>query len=147
MRRIVLFYIEKNKKLLRFFISGSSATSVDIFLLFFLTEFIGLWYLYSSIFSFAGSFFVSFFLQKYWTFEDKRESLKTKQMLMYFIVAGFNLMINSLGIVFLVEYFEIYYLLAQLIMISLLGIASFLIYNLIIFKKAIIENQEDENNS
>ncbi len=142
MRRIILFCIEENKKLLRFLISGTSATSVDIFLLFYLTEFIGLWYLYSSLFSFTASFFVSFFMQKYWTFEDNRQSLKTKQMLMYFLVAGSNLMINSLGIVFLVEFFAVYYLLAQLIMISVLGIASFLIYNLVIFKKAIIKTKK-----
>lgn len=146
MKKIVLFYIEKNKKILRFVLSGASATTVDIFLLFFLTEIIGLWYIHSAVFAFGVSFFVSFYLQKYWTFEDSREHLKTKQMLMHFGVASTNLMLNTFGLFFLVHFMKIYYLLAQLIVVGFLGVGSFLVYNIFIFKKSIIETR-NENNS
>ncbi len=146
MKKIVLFYIEKNKKILRFVLSGASATTVDIFLLFFLTEIIGLWYIHSAVFAFGVSFFVSFYLQKYWTFEDNREHLKTKQMLMHFGVASTNLMLNTFGLFFLVHFVKIYYLLAQLIVVGFLGVGSFLVYNIFIFKKSIIETR-NENNS
>ena len=109
MKKIILFYIEKNKKIFRFIVSGASATAVDLFLLFFLTEIIGLWYIHSAVLAFGVSFFVSFYLQKYWTFEDSREHLKTKQMLMHFGVASMNLTLNTFGLFFLVYFLHIYY--------------------------------------
>ncbi|MDA3839731.1 MAG: GtrA family protein [Patescibacteria group bacterium] len=148
MRRILLFYIEKNKKIFRFVVAGGSATAVDIFLLFFLTEIIGLWYIHSAVLAFAASFFVSFYLQKYWTFEDNRENMKTKQMLMHFMVASTNLTLNTFGIFYLVHFMHIYYLLAQLMVVGFLGVGSFLMYNIVIFKKTLIESKilVDENN-
>ena len=142
MRRIILFYIEKNKKIFRFIISGASATAVDLFLLFFLTEIAGFWYIHSAVFAFGVSFFVSFYLQKYWTFEDNRKHLKTKQMLMHFMVASINLTINTFSLFFLVHFMQIYYLLAQLIVVGVLGIGSFLMYNIVIFKKTLKESKE-----
>ena len=137
MKKITLFYIEKNKKILKFLLSGSSATAVDIFLLFYLTEIVGMWYLYSAVFSFGVSFFVSFYMQKYWTFEDKREHVKTKQLVMYFLVAGTNLSLNTAILYYLVDYLGIYYLLAQLMAVGFLGIGSFLMYNIVIFKQSL----------
>ena len=149
MKKIILFYIEKNKKIFRFLISGASATAVDLFLLFFLTEIIGLWYIHSAVFAFGVSFFVSFYLQKYWTFEDNREHLKTKQMVMHFMVASTNLTLNTFGLFFLVDFIHIHYLVAQLMVVGILGIGSFLMYNIVIFKKTLKESRElkDENNS
>jgi len=137
MGRTILFYIEKNKKILRFFVSGSAATSVDLFLLFFFTEIVGFWYIYSAILAFGSSFFVSFYMQKYWTFEDEREDIKVKQMVFYFLVASYNLVLNTTLLFFFVSFFSIHYLLSQLIAVCLMGFGSFLFYNLIIFKKSL----------
>jgi len=145
MKKIVLFYIERNKKIVRFVISGASATAIDLFLLFFLTDIVKLWYIHSAVFAFGTSFFLSFYLQKYWTFEDKREHLKTKQMLMYFLVASSNLLLNTFGLFLLVHFFHFYYLLAQLLVVGVLGIGSFLVYNILIFKKSLIGIKNEDN--
>ncbi|PLX21284.1 hypothetical protein C0584_03095 [Candidatus Parcubacteria bacterium] len=139
MKEVLLLYIEKNKKIVRFVLSGSSATTVDLFLLFFLTDIFGFWYLHSALFALSISFFVSFYLQKYWTFEDERMSVKTRQMLLHFLVACMNLTLNTLGLFLLVDLVRVHYLVAQLIVVSILGMGSFLIYNIIIFKKSINE--------
>lgn len=149
MRRILLLYIEKNKKIFRFIISGASATAVDIFLLFYLTEIVGLWYIHSAVLAFGASFFVSFYLQKYWTFEDNRKHVRTRQMLMHFLVASTNLSLNTFGLFFLVHFLHVHYLLAQLLVVGVLGIGSFLMYNIVIFKKTLKESKVivNEDNS
>ena len=57
-------------RIVRFLISGSSAAGINLGTLFVLTHFFDVWYLLSSVVAFSVSFFVSFTLQKFWTFND-----------------------------------------------------------------------------
>ncbi|MFH1427381.1 MAG: GtrA family protein, partial [Patescibacteria group bacterium] len=59
----------------------------------------------------------------------------SQQMSLYFFVGVVNLGVNTLGMYILVDYFNIYYILAQVIMGGLIAISSFIIYRFFIFKK------------
>jgi len=119
----------------KFIISGSTATLVNFAILYSLTEFAGLWYLFSSVIAFVLAVMVSFFLQKFWTFSDDDKSQIKKQMAMYYIVTTVNLGLNTAGMFVLVERFGIWYIFAQAIMTIAISVEGFFAYKLLIFKK------------
>ncbi len=125
--------IYKKKIYLKYIISGGTAAGVDLVLLYALTDIFGLWYLLSAILAFIAAFFISFYLQKFWTFSDNSREKILKQMILYFMVGLINLCINTLGMYILVDKLEVMYVLAQIIMGALIAISSFLIYKFIIF--------------
>ena len=78
----ILKEIYKKKQLVKYVIGGGTAATVDIFLLYVFTDIFNLWIVYSASLAFLSAFFVSFYIQKYWTFDDDNErSDATKQMI------------------------------------------------------------------
>jgi len=127
------YLVDKYKIYIKYLMSGGAAATTDLGLLYIFTEELGLWYLFSAVFAFSIAFFVSFFLQKFWTFRDTDLKEMRKQMGVYLTVALINLAVNSAGIFLLVEKFGMWYMLAQVIMGFLLAVSSFIIYNFFIF--------------
>lgn len=129
--------LERRKKIVKYLISGGIAAGTDLVLLYFFTDILNIHYLISAGAAFIIAFFVSFFLQKFWTFRDSCTKRMYQQMTMYFIVGVINLSINIGGMYMLVDRFNINYILAQVVMGVFIAITSFLIYNFIIFNKSI----------
>lgn len=134
-----LSQVYKKKIYVKYIISGGTAAGVDLVLLYILTDIVGLWYLLSAILAFIAAYFVSFYLQKFWTFRDNSRQRIYQQMTLYLIVGLTNLSINTFGMYILVDKLKVMYILAQIIMGALIAISSFLIYKFIIFKKQNIE--------
>ena len=108
---------------------------VDLILLYVLTDVFGIWYLFSATLAFCMSFFVSFFLQKYWTFRDREQEKIYRQMGLYFAVAVTNLGLNTLLLYLSVDILRIWYLLAQVLVIAVIAVESFMIYKFLIFNR------------
>lgn len=125
------------KQLTRYVISGGSAATVNLTILYLLTSRLHIWYLFSAILAYVISFFVSFFLQKFWTFRDGRKEQMHKQMTIYFFVALAGLGINTLFIYLFVDVFHIWYLSAQFIVSGFLAFSNFAIYKFFIFNRPI----------
>ncbi|MFH1661806.1 MAG: glycosyltransferase [Candidatus Falkowbacteria bacterium] len=125
--------IDKHKIYVKYIISGGTAATTDLALLYVLTEFFNMHYLLSASIAFIIAFFISFFLQKFWTFRDNNREKIYKQMSLYLFVCVTNLFINTGGMYFLVDKFNIMYMVAQVIMGGLIAIFSFLIYRSFIF--------------
>lgn len=134
MFEFLLIQIHKKKQIIKFVISGGTAFSVDLLLLFFLTDILKIWYIYSASIAFMAAFFVSFYLQKFWTFRDNSKKVY-KQMFIFFFAGTANVMVNAGGMYVIVDKLGIKYLFAQTIMTALLSTCSFLIYRFIVFKK------------
>lgn len=126
----------KKMKIMRYVISGGMATATNLLFLFILTDFIGVWYVVSAVFSYLVSFIVSFSMQKYWTFKDNSSDRIGSQAIWYISVTTANLGLNTLGIFLLVHYGHFHYLLAQLIVSLLIAIESYFIYRLVFKSKA-----------
>ncbi len=124
-------------KIVRYIIAGGSAAVINIGLLYVFTEIFHTWYVTSEIIAFAFAFVVSFILQKFWTFEDKSMQLAHQQLLLYFVVAMINLVINALLIYLFVEYLHVHYILSQIIIAALVAIESYFVYQIFIFKKKV----------
>lgn len=131
----LLKLLNKYKTVVKFVFAGATATATHFFILFALTDIFHLWYIISTTFGYIGGFFVSFTLQKFWTFRDRSRRWR-RQMFLYFLVSLTGLGINTAMMYILVDYFGLWYILAQLITVSFIAVGNFIVYRLIIFKKS-----------
>lgn len=128
--------IETVRQLIKFLISGLTVALVNFSALYFFTEFIKIWYLFSVVLAFILAFAVSFTLQKLWTFKDRRLEKVNFQLLSYLGVTLMNLLINVAVVYLLVEKLGFWYMLAQFVVDGLIAVDSFIIYKFVIFKKS-----------
>ncbi|MCR4333491.1 MAG: glycosyltransferase [Patescibacteria group bacterium] len=112
----------------RYIVSGGTAAVVNIGILFVLTHFAGIWYLASSVIAFLVAFFVSFILQRTWTFDQRTTDGLARHTSLYFIVTTVNTFVNTALVFSFVEYAHIWYIAAQVIAGALIAFASFFIY-------------------
>lgn len=120
-------------RILRFLASGGVAAAVNLGVLYGMTEYLGVWYLVSASLAFIISFAVSFTLQKFWTFGDRRLAGASRQAVLYFCIALSNFFLN-IGILYtLVEYAHLHYIFSELIAMVVIACASFFIYRRFVF--------------
>ncbi|MFZ2500428.1 MAG: GtrA family protein [Minisyncoccia bacterium] len=120
-------------RLFKYLVSGGSAAVVNLGTLYVLTEFAHFHYLLSATLSFAAAFFVSFLLQKFWTFKNTQKEMMHWQMVGFLGVSLINLLLNTLLIYVFVEYFHVWYFAAAIVSGGLLAVSSFFVYKHIIF--------------
>ncbi len=125
--------IYKNKIYIKYVISGGTAAGVDLLILYILTDIFNIWYLLSAGLAFIVAFFVSFYMQKFWTFRDNNRERIYQQMSLYLMVGFLNLGINTGGMYIFVDKIHMMYILAQIIMGGIIAISNFLIYKFVIF--------------
>ena len=123
-------------RIVRFVVSGGTATAVNLGILFVLTHLFGLWYLLSSVIAFLGAFFVSFTMQKYWTFEDDSTSRLRSQALIYLSIILVGLGVNTALIYSFVEYARLHYVVAQLISGIFIAVMNYFSYKHLVFREA-----------
>ena len=129
----MLSLLLKYNRLVKYLIAGSIGTFVNLVLLYFFTDILGIWYLISAGLAFIISFFISFFLQKFWTFSNRDKQKIYRQMAGYLSVALANLALNTLLMYLMVDGFKVWYMLAQFIVSALIACESYLVYNFFIF--------------
>jgi|SRR3989344_4183889 len=112
----------------RYIISGGSGAVVNLSTLFVLTHFFGVWYLISSIVAFLISFIVGFILQRTWTFDHRTVNGLARHTSLYFSVLLSNTFLNTVVVFSLVEYMNIWYIIAQIISGAFIAVMSFFIY-------------------
>ncbi|NMC51615.1 GtrA family protein [Candidatus Kuenenbacteria bacterium] len=111
-KKIINYFLQK--KFIRFAISGGIATVVDISLLYILTEWLGIWYLISSVFSFLVGSITHFSISRAWVFDDRGKKY-WQQYKSFFVIHLVGLAINTAALYILVEYFDVYYIAAKII--------------------------------
>lgn len=119
----------------KYVFSGGMATAANLLTLYILTEYVHLYYLASSVIAFIASIIVSFSMQKFWTFNNQSTENLHKQFSLYFFVVILNLALNTFIVYTLVEWFNVWYLLAQFIAGTVIAVVSFFIYRNFVFKK------------
>lgn len=126
-------------KIVRFLISGGTATLTNLVLLYAFTDLLGIWYIASAIAAFIIAFIVSFTLQKFWTFGDMSRDGMHRQAIIYFTAGALNLCLNTVLLYVFVEYIGSHYLISQIIISALIAIENYFIYQFLIFKRSRIE--------
>lgn len=120
-------------KVVRYIISGTSGAVVNLGSFFIFVHLLHLWYLIGSIFAFILAFFVSFTLQRFWTFEHRSRADLGRHALLYLVVALGNLALNTLLVYILVDKVSVAPLIAQLIGGIVVSGTSYFIYKHLVF--------------
>jgi len=115
-------------KVLRFLIAGGTAAAVNIGTLFVLTHYLGIWYVASAVMAYLISFFVSFALQKFWTFRSGSIEKIKSEIGIYFLILLINLGINTFLVFILTDYLNVFYIISQIISAAFLAVVSYFIY-------------------
>ena len=106
--------------------------SIDFSILYFLTEFLELYYVYAFVFAFSVGSLISYVCQKTLTFKNESEKY-TLQFTLFALLGIFALLVNLAIVFLLVEFFSIYYLWAKAIAILIVVVLNFLLHKYISF--------------
>lgn len=125
--------LDRNKKIVKFGIVGTTFALLNIVLLYFFTDLLGIWYVASVVLAYLIVFFFGFIFQKLWTFKDKRVSGTARQLISFFSLNLICLALNAVLIYVMVEGLGLYYITSQVIIAFSLGITRFWVNNKFIF--------------
>ena len=127
--------VQKYAQFIRFCIAGGFAFSVNLTVLYILTDIFHIYYLISTVGAFLVAFSISFFLQKFWTFKDSSRDRLHIQLPLYLGMQVVSITLNASLMYTFVEYLHVWYLFAQAIIAPVLAIVIFFINRTYIFKK------------
>ena len=102
------------KQLIKFACVGAIGTIVNLSILYILTEFFFIYYIISEIFAFIASTINNYILDKFWTFKEKLYEKLIKKYIKFIIISLCALILNITILFILVEYFLIWYIIAEL---------------------------------
>lgn len=122
-----------NVQFLRFGLVGAFVSGVHLVLVFLLTDFFGVWYLYSTIISYTLATVINFTLQKVYVMRNRDVSQSHIQFVKYVLLVLFCLLINTLGMYAFVGFLGVSYLYAQVYMTVGLAIFTFFISRSYVF--------------
>jgi len=103
-----------HERMIGFLLIGALASAIDIGLLYYLTEFAGIWYIASATLSYCCGTIVSYGMNKYLNFHDG--SRQYLSQFMTFAAISVSCLMMNLGIIWLaVEIFSIGYISAKIL--------------------------------
>jgi len=100
------------------------ATLVDFGLLYFFTEFVGFYYLFSSALAYLAGMITNYSLNKFFNFKNKSQQI-TKQFAVFAAVALVGLCLNQFILWSLVEKFHLWYMFSKVISVIIVMFWSF----------------------
>ncbi|MBT3297555.1 GtrA family protein [archaeon] len=112
--------------------SGLLSMGVDYLVLFILTNYFGMFYIYSVTFSYLSGFITNFYLNKYWTFK-KKDDTKT-QFIKYSALVAFNFVVTLTLMYLLTSNMGINYLISRGLVLFSIICWNYLIYKHFIYK-------------
>jgi len=113
--------IYAHKKILKYLSIGLVGTFVDFCVLFVLTDFLGLFYLFSVMISYTTGLSINFYLNKKYTFKHTASFLRSVQTFFsYYLVSLSSLVIILVFMSFFVELLNLHYLMAYVIICFLM---------------------------
>lgn len=119
---------------LRFGVVGGLVSGAHFVLVFFLTDIVGVWYLYSTIISYILATIGNFYLQKFYVMRHVEKNETHIQFVKYVLLALLCLLINTVGMYVLVELLDMVYLFAQVLVIGFLAVFTFIVSRTYIFR-------------
>lgn len=126
----------KYGKIIRYFISGSTAALVNIAVLFICVEYLHIWYIAGTCIAFVFGLTTSYTLQKFWTFKDNSREDMHMQFLWFTAFAIIMLGLNAFLMYVLVDRAHLWYILAQAISIALIAFLNFTFFNRVLFNQS-----------
>ena len=127
-------FCDGRKSIIKFAISGSLAGVTELIFLFIFHHIFSFSIVFSTSLAFILSFAISFTMQKLWAFRNFSQEKAKHQFALYMANAFIGLALNGFFMHLLAVEFNVWYMLAQLIVSIFVGIYNFFIYRYIVFK-------------
>ena len=134
---MALPFFYKNKTKIKYVVVGLLGEIVDFSLLYILTTFAGIFYLFSATISYLSAIFFNFTLNRKYTFKFKSKNFVDfiKAMLQYFTVSFLAMIVNLFLLGLLVQSTNMNYMLAKLIVTLFLFVFIYLSHHSILKSK------------
>ncbi len=116
---------KESGQIIRFLTIGVLSVFTYYTLLYSLTEFVRLWYIWSAFGAFCGYCIVNFFFQKFWSFKNKDKKYIKRQLAEFTVMAIGNWVVNTSLLYVLVEYAHMWYMLAQGILTIVVSVVAY----------------------
>lgn len=121
------------KQILKFGVVGGGAFLIDYSVLYVLTEFVGIYYLTSSVISFIVSLIFNYILSIYWVFDvTKKQTLK--DIIIFVVLSTIGLGINQVVMYLGSDILHIYYMLTKLVATAIVMVWNFVTRKIFIEK-------------
>ena len=121
------------KQIMRFGVVGVISFLIDYGILYVLTEKANIYYLLSAGISFTVSVVINYLLSMSWVFKSNKKRGKKEEFIIFIVLSLGGLLLNQVMMYVLVDYMNVYYLLAKIV-----STANVMIYNFI-SRKLILE--------
>lgn len=115
-RNLILF--------IRYNIFAGFSTLLDLILIYVLTEFFNIWYMYSVTIGYIVGVSTNYILNKYLTFKNKSRKI-VLQFGLFVTIALIGLLLNQIIIYLLVEFIGMWYMLAKIIAVVIVMFWNF----------------------
>lgn len=125
---------DRRKAVVKFFLTGFCSGAVDLIFLFIFYDLFSWPIVFSTTLAFIMSFLFSFSLQKFWTFRNLGFGRFAGQLALYMFNVFVGLNLNGFLMHLAVNRYDLWYLLAQVLVNVILGVYNFFIYKFIIFR-------------
>ena len=115
---------ERCLELMRFGLVGSMSFLIDYGLLYALTEYVGIYYLYSSGLSFVAALIFNYWLCVKFVFKGAGKQ-SPKQMTMFVVTGFIGLLLNQACMWCFVDYFSMHYMLAKIVATAIVTVWNY----------------------
>lgn len=118
----------------RYAIVGFASTIVDFTILFCLTEYAGMYYLYSAACAFVAGLIVSYLLSVNWAFRNRTIKNVKVECIIYCLIGVAGLALTEMGLWFFTEKLGIYYMFSKVIAATIVYLWNFFMRKYVLFK-------------
>lgn len=122
-------------QIIRYFISGGIAATVDFGLLYLLTEFFGLYYLWSAVISFSVGLLITYIFSITWIFNQRRISNRWIELLIFSIIGVVGLLLTYLFMQYFTEFIKLHYMLSKVLTTIIVFFWNFLTKRFVLFTR------------
>lgn len=128
--QVLISYIERFipiEQFIKFCVVGGLGAILNLSILYISVELFGIWYILGAALAFVIVITFNFTLNKIWTFrnKEKRGLVVTGQYLKYVLIGGTGMAINISSLYVMVEYFKLWYILAEFFAIIIATLWNF----------------------
>lgn len=120
------------RQFIKYVITGLVSLTVEISLLYFLTEVVNFWYIYANSLALLIVFVINFSLNRFWAFRSQQPFMK--QFITSGILFVFNLLVGNVIMFFFTETIHLYYMFSKVIATGLAVTWDFFLYKFYIYK-------------
>lgn len=130
-----------NLRIFKFLGVGGFCAGLSLVIMYGFTSVLGVNYLISTIISIVVTNFIGFALNKYYTFQTHKK-LFWREMWKYYSVMLSSYILNVIIMYFLVDFINIWYIYANILLIVILTPYNYLLHRNWSFKKKVVSNSE-----